>query len=78
MSTIITIEQAQAKLPDLIDSLKTGDEIVITKENEPVAKLVAHRPVSPKPRTPGNCKDMIRLAVEDDEHLRDFAEYEAR
>jgi hypothetical protein len=40
-----------------------------------VAKLVGQRPSERKPRIPGNCQGMITLAVEDDEHLKDFAEY---
>ena len=48
---------------------------MITQNQEPVAKLVGQRPRERKPRTPGNCKGMIILAVEDDEHLKDFAEY---
>ena len=27
------------------------------------------------PRVPGNCKGMITLLIEDDEHLKDFEEY---
>jgi antitoxin (DNA-binding transcriptional repressor) of toxin-antitoxin stability system len=39
MSTV-TIEEAQAKLPELIEQLGIGDEIVITRGAHPVAKLV--------------------------------------
>jgi hypothetical protein len=28
-----------------------------------------------KPRQPGNCKGMATIVADDDEHLRDFAEY---
>jgi hypothetical protein len=40
-----------------------------------VAKLVGARPTNGKRREPGNCKGMITLLVEDEEHLKDFAEY---
>jgi prevent-host-death family protein len=75
MSATITVEEAQAKLIEVIGSLSLGEEIVITQNQEPVAKLVGQRPSDRKPRVPGNCKGMITLAVEDDEHLKDFAEY---
>jgi antitoxin (DNA-binding transcriptional repressor) of toxin-antitoxin stability system len=75
MSATITLEEAQAKLIEVIGSLGLGEEIVITQNQLPVAKLVGQRPTEPKPRVPGNCKGMITLAVEDDEHLKDFAEY---
>jgi prevent-host-death family protein len=75
MSATITVEEAQAKLAELIGSLTLGEEIVITQNQEPVAKLVGQRPSERKPRVPGNCKGMITLAIEDDEHLKDFEEY---
>jgi prevent-host-death family protein len=75
MSATITAEEAQAKLVELIDSLSPGQEILITKNHQPVAKLVGQRPSSSRLRVPGNCKGMITLAVEDDEHLRHFEEY---
>jgi prevent-host-death family protein len=75
MSATITVEEAQAKLTELIGRLSPGEEIVITQNQQPVAKLVGQRPSERKPRVPGNCKGMITLAVEDDEHLKDFEEH---
>jgi prevent-host-death family protein len=75
MSASVTLEQAQAKLIELIANLRQGEEIVITENQEPVAKLVGQRQRDRNPRLPGNCRGMITLAVEDDEHLKDFAEY---
>jgi prevent-host-death family protein len=75
MSTTITLEEAQSKLGELVRTLTLGDEIVITQDQEPVAKLVGQRPSERKQPILGNCKGMITLAVEDDEHLKDFAEY---
>ena len=48
---------------------------MITQNQQPVAKLVGQRPSERKPRVPGNCKGMITLAVEDDEHLKYFEEH---
>jgi antitoxin (DNA-binding transcriptional repressor) of toxin-antitoxin stability system len=75
MTESISVEEAQAKLAELIGRLGPGEEIGITREQLPVAKLVGQRPSAGKPRVPGNCKGMIALAVEDNEHLRDFEEY---
>jgi antitoxin (DNA-binding transcriptional repressor) of toxin-antitoxin stability system len=72
MSAIITVAEAQAKLPELIGRLRPGEEIVLTQDQQPVAKLVGQQPPERKPRVPGNCKGMIALAVEDDEHVKDF------
>ncbi len=70
----ITIQEAQAKLPDLIHNLKPGDELVITENNQPVAVLVASRLSQPRPQ-PGRAKGMLTILAEDDEHLEDFKEY---
>ena len=70
----VTIEDAQAHLRELIEHLTPGDEVVITQNDQPVAKLVSSRPTR-KPRQPGNCKGMLTIVSDDDEHLKDFAEY---
>jgi prevent-host-death family protein len=75
MSTTITMEEAQRKLPELVAQLADGDEILITHNQKPVAKLVGQKAPRRKPRQAGRCKGMITLLVEDDEHLKDFAEY---
>jgi prevent-host-death family protein len=76
MSTI-TIEEAQAKLPELIDKLAPGEEVIITHNQEPVAKLVGQKRRLRKPRQPGSAKGKLIILAEDDEHLKDFAEYMA-
>jgi len=39
--TTISINEAQAKLLELIHKLSPGDEVVITENNRPVARLVS-------------------------------------
>ena len=73
----VTIQEAQAKLADLIHQMTPGDEVVITENNLPVAKLVSEQP-KPKPGLrppPGLGKGFITIVSDDDEHLEDFAEY---
>ena len=72
--SIVTIEEARLSLPKLIHELPAGDEMVITENDQPVARLVGTRAVR-KPRQPGNCRGMLTIVQEDDEHLQDFAEY---
>lgn len=74
MTTNISIEEAQDKLAEIIANLSPADEVIITDNQQPVAKLVAQRSAQRQPGTPGNCKGMITLLVEDDEHLKDFEE----
>ena len=77
MSATITVDEAQAKLKELIHQLNPGDEIVITENQQPVAKLVSQQPQPAKPSRPGPglCKGMITIVADDDEHLKDFEEY---
>ena len=75
MTTNISIEEAQGKLAEIIARLSPDDEVSLTDNQQPVAKLVAQLSAQRQPRTPGNCKGMITLLVEDDEHLKDFEEY---
>ena len=74
MSETITLEEAQSNLPELIDRLQPGTEIVITRDNWPVAEL--HSPMGTRlsPRF-GNCQGALTILAEDDEHLLDFKEY---
>ena len=70
----LTIDEVQSQLPQIIDQLRPGDELVITRNNQPVARLLG--PELPK-GVPiyGRGKNMLIAYVDDDEHLKDFAEY---
>ena len=74
MSTTITIEEAQAKLPELIAQLAPGEDVIITRNAQPVAEL--HRIIkeAPHPRF-GNCQGMLTIVAEDEDHLDDFKDY---
>ena len=74
MQTTLAVEDIKATLPELVDSLMPGDEIVLTRNKQPVAKLVGEGGKKRRPRKPGNCKGKISLLVEDDEHLEGFRE----
>jgi antitoxin (DNA-binding transcriptional repressor) of toxin-antitoxin stability system len=78
MSTTITIEEAQAKLKELIHQLAPGDEVIITENQQPVAKLVNEqpKPTNPPRPGPGLCKGMITYMAPDfDAPLEDMKEY---
>lgn len=75
MSTI-TIEQAQAQLPQLIEQARAGDEIVITRDQKPVATLTIHTPTTHKPRQPGTLKGtVLYMAPDFAAPLEEFKEY---
>jgi prevent-host-death family protein len=75
--TTFSIEEAQAKLPDLIHGLHSGDEVVITENNQPVARLVPAPSESlHQPRQPGMLKgSVLYMAPEFDAPLDDFRGY---
>jgi antitoxin (DNA-binding transcriptional repressor) of toxin-antitoxin stability system len=75
MSTTITVEEAQANLRKLIHQLGPGEELVITENQQPVAKLVSEPAKKRQRRKAGNCIGMLRIVADDDEHLADFEEY---
>jgi antitoxin (DNA-binding transcriptional repressor) of toxin-antitoxin stability system len=74
MSTV-TVQEAQAKLPELIHKLIPGEELVITEDSQPVAKLVCERRSGRQRPEPGLCKGMITIVADDEEHLQDFVDY---
>ncbi len=77
MSPTITIDEAQAKLKDLIHQLAPGEEVVITENQQAVAKLVGEAPNTKtglRP-APGLGKGFITVIADDDEHLKDFEDY---
>ena len=74
MSKTIEIDVAQATLEQIIARLGPEDEVIIVRNNHPVARLIATSPQR-QPRVPGLFRDAITVISEDDEHLQDFAEY---
>jgi antitoxin (DNA-binding transcriptional repressor) of toxin-antitoxin stability system len=44
MSRTISLDEAQASLRNLIQNLALGDELIITDNHRPVAKLVSESP----------------------------------
>lgn len=68
MSTL-TIEDAQARLAEIIGTLNPGQEIVITQNDQPVAQLSSVPSRSPRP-VPGRGKGMLTIHAEDDEPER--------
>jgi antitoxin (DNA-binding transcriptional repressor) of toxin-antitoxin stability system len=75
MLTSITIEEAQASLKDLIHKLNPGQELIITENEQPIAKLISEPQKSQHRPGPGLCKGMITIIADDEDHLKDFEEY---
>ncbi len=77
MTTRISIQEAQTKLPELIHDLHEGAEVVITEHNQPVARLLpAAGAAQQQPRQPGTLRGtVLYMAPDFDAPLDDFKEY---
>jgi prevent-host-death family protein len=73
--TTLSIAEAQTRLQELIQGLAPGEEVVITENSRPVAKLVGIAPLRRLRPGPGLCNGMIEFVSDDEEHLRAFVDY---
>ena len=60
----ISVEEAQLHLPEILDKLPPGEEIVITRDSKPVAILRA-TPTRRKPRQLGTLKGSVLYMAPD-------------
>jgi prevent-host-death family protein len=58
---IINIHQAKTNLSKLIEQVTTGEDVIIAKAGEPVAKLITYKKPR-KNRVPGLWKDKIWIS----------------
>jgi prevent-host-death family protein len=70
----IPLEEAQARLPELLAGLTAGEEVVITRDGKPVGRLLPPELPTGVPIY-GRGKGKVLRMIDDDEHLKDFAEY---
>lgn len=70
----VTIDEAKAHLPDLIEAALNGVEVVISKDEKPIIKLVPVSKNKPRRRA-GSAKGLIKMSDDFDEPLDEFKEY---
>jgi len=74
--TTVSIHEAQATLGKLIARVSQGDEVLITQNNEPVARLVAATAAAQRPRKLGTMHGtVLHVSPDFDAPLDDFEEY---
>ena len=74
MSTI-TLQEAQTRLSEIIHRLTPGEEVVITENNQPVARLLPSEQQE-KPRQLGTLKGtVLYMAPDFDAPLEDFKDF---
>lgn len=70
---VVNIAEAKARLPELVRRAGAGEEIVIARDNRPVARL------GPLPsgaaRQPGSARGRVRLSADFDATPSDFDAY---
>ena len=65
------IASAKARFSELVQKAMLGEEVIVSKENKAVVKIV---PIKPPKRKPGTGKG-IWMATDFDEPLEDFKDY---
>ncbi len=66
--TRVNLHEAKTHLSRLVRAVQAGEEVVIARSGQPVARLVAVNP-SNRPRKPGGLKGRIRISDDFDAPL---------
>ena len=77
MTKILALEDLTGTLQELLDTLSQGDEVILTRNQQPVAKLVAEIAKQAQMRPgPGLFKSLVTYVAPDfDASLDDLKEY---
>lgn len=70
----IELDKAKSQIETLIQTALDGEEVIITRDAEPVLKLVRLSKSNGRRRA-GTAKGMISMTEDFDEPLEDFREY---
>jgi len=66
--TVLNLSEATTSLSELVDRAAAGEEIVIAKAGQPLARLVPFRSPSPR-RSPGGWQGKVRVSEDFDAPL---------
>jgi prevent-host-death family protein len=69
MTQTINVHEAKTRLSQLLQQVEEGEEIIISRANKPIARLVAYHE-KPKQRRLGEAKGLIKI-MSDFEQLPD-------
>ena len=68
------IAEFKAHLSSLVNRALAGEEVIVSRDNKPLLKLVPVESPAGK-RSPGSARNLVKIATDFDEPLDDFAEY---
>jgi prevent-host-death family protein len=71
----IDINQALSQITQLLEIASTGEEIIITRNNQPMVKLVSIDPPIKCSPLFGSARNIIAMRDDFDEPLEDFKDY---
>jgi prevent-host-death family protein len=71
--TRVNVAEAKARLSELIEAALDGEDVVISRRNKPLVKLIAVQPGAGAPKF-GILRGRIWMSPDFDEPLEDFAE----
>jgi prevent-host-death family protein len=73
--TTVSIQEAHAKLPELIHRLSPGEELLITENNQPIARLVSATGTNRQRKLGTMRSTVLHVAPDFDAPLDEFREY---
>lgn len=75
----VDLSMAKDQLADLLDLALNGEEVVFTRDNQPVLKIVpiasSQKPAKLPRRKAGSARGLISMSPDFDAPLEDFDEY---
>jgi antitoxin (DNA-binding transcriptional repressor) of toxin-antitoxin stability system len=71
----VTLEEAQAKLPELLEKLQPGEEMIIVDHGQPLAQVKKVERTSWPCKAGSYRKAEFRMAPDFDAPLEEFKEY---
>jgi len=71
----IDIDNPNATLPEVVEAALNGIEVILAKNNQPVARVIAIPPIHLHRRRAGSAKGLIQMSDDFDAPLEDFKEY---
>jgi prevent-host-death family protein len=71
----VNMHEAKSNLSKLVRQVEAGEEVIVSRAGQPVAKIVPYSAPAKKPRIPGSMKGTIWIAPDFDEIPEEFEEY---
>ncbi|MBA2384552.1 MAG: type II toxin-antitoxin system Phd/YefM family antitoxin [Actinobacteria bacterium] len=71
---VVNMHEAKTNLSKLVRQVEAGEEVIVSRGGEPVAKIVPYTPPA-VPRRPGRMKGQIKILPGFDEIPPEFEEY---